>query len=574
MFPAVKKLFATLLLVLTYINYVVAQEYFTINHYKVDVKVNKDASLDIDETISVHFTEKRHGIVRFIPYEYLLQSIPAGTEKADRQMESKGYGHTIIENIKVDNWNFDVSNDGDYKAIKIGSADKYVDGDQEYIIHYRILNVINFFKDYSELYFNIIGDKWNTTISSVTFSVTLPGALPGIPAYFVATGPFGSTENNSATRWKDKQFFSGFTTKKLGNNEGLTIGIRFPKDYLIQQNYFYRHAYWLMLPLLVFIMLFLAWKRWGKDEIVTIATEYYPPPNISPGVSGYIIDDRLDRRDLTALVPYWGAGGFLQVKELESSSLFGLVKTKEYQFIKLKELPADAMTFEKTLFNGIFQTGDQVMLKDLKDVLYTTMATAKQQLEEEVDRNDYYVRGSRAIGKLFIFAGFFLGAFGVITFLDEYEENIWKGIALFVSALFVIFFGFIMGKRTKKGTLLYQQLAGFKEFIKSVEKDRLKEFLKQDEHYFDKVLPYAIVFDVADSWKDKLKGLDVPPPTWYSGNYTTFNTYTFMNSLDHSMNTMSNTFYSSPSSSGSSGGSFGGGGSSGGGSGGGGGSSW
>jgi uncharacterized membrane protein len=138
----------------------------------------------------------------------------------------------------------------------------------------------------------------------------------------------------------------------------------------------------------------------------------------------------------------------------------------------------------------------------------------------------------------------------------------------------VIFFGFIMGKRTKKGTLLYQQLAGFKEFIKSVEKDRLKEFLKQDEHYFDKVLPYAIVFDVADSWKDKLKGLDVPPPTWYSGNYTTFNTYTFMNSLDHSMNTMSNTFYSSPSSSGSSGGSFGGGGSSGGGSGGGGGSSW
>jgi hypothetical protein len=116
--------------------------------------------------------------------------------------------------------------------------------------------------------------------------------------------------------------------QKTGNNEGLTIGIRFPKDYLIQQNYFYRHAYWLMLPLLVFIMLFLAWKRWGKDEIVTIATEYYPPPNISPGVSGYIIDDRLDRRDLTALVPYWGAGGFLQVKELESSSLFGLVKQK------------------------------------------------------------------------------------------------------------------------------------------------------------------------------------------------------------------------------------------------------
>ena len=125
--------------------------------------------------------------------------------------------------------------------------------------------------------------------------------------------------------------------------------------------------------------------------------------------------------------------------------------------------------------------------------------------------------------------------------------------------------------------MLYQKLLGFREFIKSVEKDRLQEFLKQDENYFDKVLPYAIVFDMADKWKDKLKGLDVPPPTWYSGNYggNNFNTVMFMNSLDHSMNAMTNSFYSSPNSSGSSGGSFsGGGGFSGGGFGGGGGSSW
>ena len=90
-------------------------------------------------------------------------------------------------------------------------------------------------------------------------------------------------------------------------------------------------------------------------------------------------------------------------------------------------------------------------------------------------------------------------------------------------------------------------------------------------------MPYAIVFDMADKWKDKLKGLDIPPPTWYSGVYAgnNFNTLMFMNSLDRSMNAMTNTFYSSPRSSGSSGGSFsGGGGFSGGGFGGGGGSSW
>jgi uncharacterized membrane protein len=133
-----------------------------------------------------------------------------------------------------------------------------------------------------------------------------------------------------------------------------------------------------------------------------------------------------------------------------------------------------------------------------------------------------------------------------------------------------------MAKKTPEGNELYQELAGFKEFITKVEKPRLEQFLKDDKNYVDKVLPFAIVFDVADKWKDKLKDLDIPPPDWYVGNYSGFTTYMFLNSLDQSMNRMTENFYSAPSSSGSSGGSWssGGGGFSGGGFGGGGGGSW
>jgi uncharacterized membrane protein YgcG len=562
------------LLILGCVHYAIAQEYFTISNYNVAIKVNKDASLDIEETIHVRFTENRHGILRFVPYKYQLQSLPEGVDKANRQLESGGKARTIIEDIKVEGWDYEVSTEGDYKVIKIGSKDEYVSGDQQYVIHYRILNAINFFNDYSELYFNVIGNKWETTIDSVHFTVSLPDALPDTPAYFVATGLFGSTENNTETHWTDNKVFSGYTTKQLESNEGLTVGIRFPKDFLVRPNYRLRGIFWLLLPLIVFVLLFWAWRRWGKDEAVTIKTEYYPPQHVSPGVSGYVIDERFNQRDLTALVPYWGAGGYLQIKELEDSSFFGLIKKKEYQFIKLKELPPDAMAFERTMFNGIFKSGNEVMLNDLKNVLYKTMAAAKNELEAEVDRNEYYVKGTRGLGMFLIIAGIAVAAFGVVALFNEYYENMWRGVALILSAIPLIFFGFIMSKRTRKGTLLYQQLAGFKEFIKSVETDRLKEFLKQDEHYFDKILPYAIVFGVADTWKDKLQGLDIPPPSWYSGNYRTFNTGSFMHSLNDSMNSMSQTFYSSPGSSGSSGGSFGSGGSSGGGSGGGGGSSW
>ena len=169
-----KRLFAIIIFSIFIIGKTKAQEYFTISQYAVDVKVNKDASLDIAEKISVHFTEPRHGIIRKIPYKYKLQSLPAGTEKASLPLQSGGYNRIIIEDIKVPGWKYKVSNEGDYKTIKIGSADEYVRNDQQFIITYHIINAINFFKDHSEFYFNVIGDQWATTIASVNFKILLP----------------------------------------------------------------------------------------------------------------------------------------------------------------------------------------------------------------------------------------------------------------------------------------------------------------------------------------------------------------------------------------------------------------
>jgi hypothetical protein len=111
---------------------------------------------------------------------------------------------------------------------------------------------------------------------------------------------------------------------------------------------------------------------------------------------------KLNRRDLTALIPYWGAGGYIEVRESQTSSLFGLVKNKEYTFVKLKPLPDSAMTFERTLFNGIFESGDAVELDSLKDNLYRTMAKARKQLQDEINKSEYYFKSSGAIGILLI----------------------------------------------------------------------------------------------------------------------------------------------------------------------------
>jgi hypothetical protein len=186
----------------------------------------------------------------------------------------------------------------------------------------------------------------------------------------------------------------------------------------------------------------------GKDDHITITTEFYPPAGISPSVCGYVIDDRMDRRDLTALIPYWGAGGYIKVAD----------KDKDFEFTKVKELPATAANYEQTLFKGIFASGDVVKLSSLKNVLYTSMNTAKTQLESEVDNKAYYIKGTRGAAGFLSLLGLVLIGYGIYKMIKTWGDvPIWFSLSFILSGIITIIFGSRMTKKTKKGNeLIYE----------------------------------------------------------------------------------------------------------------------
>lgn len=136
-------------------------------------------------------------------------------------------------------------------------------------------------------------------------------------------------------------------------------------------------------------------------------------------------------------------------------------------------------------------------------------------------------------------------------------------------------------KRTKYGNEMLGKLRGFKNFLETVEKERLEALVMQNPNYFYDVLPYTYVLGVSDKWIKKFESISLQAPSWYdsSNGFDVSSFGTFMNST---MLSAQSAMSSSPSSSsggsssggGSSGGGSSGGGSSGGGSGGGGGGSW
>ena len=131
-----------------------------------------------------------------------------------------------------------------------------------------------------------------------------------------------------------------------------------------------------------------------------------------------------------------------------------------------------------------------------------------------------------------------------------------------------------MPRKTKRGTLVNEELLGFREFIERAEKDRIEKLAKDDPTLFDRVLPFALVFGLEDRWAEAFKDMYREPPSWYSSPHyaRSFTPRIFVSDIGRSLSVMNSTLSSTPKRSGGSG--FSGGGSRGGGFGGGGGGSW
>lgn len=342
--------------------------------------------------------------------------------------------------------------------------------------------------------------------------------------------------------------------------------------------YMVNHIF-IIYSLLGIFLLICLWAIFGRNRKPLIIVRYYPPEGLTPAEIGWLYDDKIHNRDLISLIYYWAAGGHLEIEEIPAKSKRS--KTQDYKLRKLKGLTSEARDFEKTLFNGLFKGREEVIVSKLENKFYTYIDKSKKQLEKHGRQNEFYIPGTRGFGSCLTALGFILSAgtvlMGVMGFFVE-DQTITVAALILAIGFFIV--GRMMPKKGQFGFRKYEKILGFKEFIEKAEMDRLRLLIDEDPKYFEKTIPYAVAFGLADEWSEKFEGLLGQPPSWYksSGHSDGFNAYLFTSGIDRSIRNMTNTLSSRPASSGSSAGSggssFGGGFSSGGGFSGGGGSSW
>jgi len=567
--------------------------------YQIEVNLNRNATLTVIETVTVNFgSVLRHGIYRKIPFRY--------------QRQIKGVPTTYNIRIKLlsvtdekgNPYPVKVWREGGYWFWRIGDPNRYVSGMKVYRITYSVARAINFFTEHDELYWNAIGNDWEWDIARAHCLVNLPkGADTSKVKATFYTGYFGSKEQRGWMRREGDRLH--FATGHLRQGEGLTIVIGLPKGVLqsptsIQSAFWFFADNWalllaVVLPLLAFGLMFRRYWNYGRDPIwrESIVVQYQPPDDLSPAEVGVLLDERADNIDIIATIIDLAVRGFLKIREIETEHLLFFKRT-DYEFIFLRDDSSDLQKHERVVWEGLRRHKDRsgstetVKLSELKGHFHSYLERAKESLYRSLasKRKGYFAEDpSKVRSKYFVIgvaisgAIFGLGILGARVLFVSFAS--WFSLILsgILTGIIVAAFARVMPRKTLKGAKALWHIIGFREFIQRVEKDRLERMLQEDPNLFDRVLPYALVFGIADEWAGKFEGLLQRPPDWYISDRwtpTTFNSRAFVSSLGDSISSMNSALPYSPNRSGAGGGGsgFGGGGFSGGGFGGGGGGGW
>ncbi len=317
-----------------------------------------------------------------------------------------------------------------------------------------------------------------------------------------------------------------------------------------------------------------------KRDIVTVVN-IKAPDGMDPLKMGRWLDGAIDQEDITSMIYYFAHKGWLKIN-MEDEDDPVLLRV-------VQELPYGAKVYERTLFNGLFKTGDSVKVSELENHFYESADTARLQVPAPKMYDKKSVLGFFAggiIGLLYAFllpflisvikvggdytypGGFILIVPNAVVLLLEYvRENYrykWKkgaGIALravewVIVGVFALIFTFAVathlltefeklivcaasitsayiGARALSRREDYceelGQILGFKEFIVVTEEDKIKFMLEENPQLFYKVLPYAQVLGVTKEWEDKFANILIEPPAWGVASNDTLLDYMIIN---------------------------------------------
>lgn len=373
---------------------------YLLDGYDVNITVNQDNTFYIIETIDAYFNSPRHGIYRTIPLRNQVERLD-GTVSKNR---------VKISDIKVDG-PYATSIEKGAQVIKIGDADTTLTGTKKYTISYVYDIGKDPGKNFDEFYFNLIGEEWDTAISAITFTITMPKAFDGSKVGF-SRGPVGSRDSSGIDYQVEGNVISGSYNGVLNAGEGLTVRVELPEGYFVNaRNKFDSFLMFsFLLPVLFALLSIVLWIRFGKDKKVIETVEFYPPDGFNSAEIGFLYKGKAENNDVISLLIYLANKKYIKITEIEERALF--IKSKSFKLTKLKDYDGDNEN-ERLFLTDLFRTARRPAIADLaglvklfknvksgQNIDTANIYEARNEVTSEELKNSFYLTLNKIIASL------------------------------------------------------------------------------------------------------------------------------------------------------------------------------
>jgi uncharacterized protein (TIGR04222 family) len=492
----------------------------SISTYDTRLAVGADGSMRVTETIAYDFGGgAKHGIFRNIPVK------AHADDDRDRVYPISAVTVTrdgAAEPVQQDS-------DGNDEVLKIGDPDNgNLTGTHTYVIGYTVRGAVNTFSDHDELYWNAIGSGWSVPIAAGTAEITGPADVQRVACF---GGPSsGRTPCRQATK---NGRSAAFAESGLGSGRNLTVVVAFPKGSVANPGPILRprhDAARAFRPTALNLgggaaaalggtgLALLAAYRLGRDRRYVgqlpgltpgygeradeerkpllgrppDVVEFGVPDGLRPGQVGTLQDEKADVVDVTATIVDFAVRRHLLIRELGTG--------KDWELVKLTDPPSDFLPYEKVLFEALFHGRDKVRLARLKQTFAGDLARVRSELYQDMVAQGWYKRSPRAtrVRAAWVAAGILLLSVGLTVLLAAAFGLGWIGVGLVVASIVLLCLSGRFPARTGKGSAALSRLRGLRLYIQSAEAEQIR--FQEREQIFSGLLPYAIVFGLADRW--------------------------------------------------------------------------
>ncbi len=527
----------------------------TIERYEADAYIGSSGEVQVVEDILYNFEGvPHHGIYRDIPKnDTFITDIH--TEQNSRRVQNSISAHR------------------DYIRIKIGDPHSYAPNLSNYKISYRIKGfTVRNSGDVNKIIIDLIGTGWRIPIKKAILRVHLPQLLAGRTKIAVFRGIFGSTNQ---IPFRQEGNIIKIEADNLAPHQGITISLTFDKSLIPASKKptgeYYKNPLYYLILIPIFGFFYLTAKKYNLlQDIGAISPQYRPPKDLTALEAGVIKDNFADFSELKAGIVELANLGYIKYKEIDGemylerqekdpsglsddlklllNAIFGGIVLVNTRFLKLDNEDFEAI--KNTLHANLVSKGYYAssVRKARESFLYTAIAAALLTFGALF----WYIFKDTGFENIFpvaVTSGFI--AVGAVMFVQNLKSRdysglffavLWTAFSMFflysvvyskgvfvsiaIAAVIIISGIYFIYKKLNtlsfKGLMAKRYLLGLKEFISRAERDKIKFFLKEDKHFLDKLLPYAILFGLNKHWLNLYRELNAPLPDWYAGDIGNF----------------------------------------------------